>query len=311
MFHLDTPIERIRHSDLEGWNGELWIKRDDLIHPEVSGNKWRKLKGFIENMQASGREGLLTFGGAYSNHIAATASAGRILGLRTVGIIRGDELNESSNETLRNAHQDGMELLFVSRDEYALKTDFDYKKQLRLELGNLELIPEGGAGFYGLLGCQTIPEGHGEVDTFVVPCGTGTTLAGMLIGLEEHQKAIGVSVLKGGGMAASVEQLLMSYFQEASVLPDYTAQMELWQDEHLGGYAKTPTDYLQFLTDFYHQTDLKLDPIYTGKMMYALLNKIKKEKKFSDQKIMAIHTGGLQAVKGIEDRYSITLYPKS
>jgi len=306
MFNEATSIQQIHHPDLEGSGVEVWMKRDDQINPEVSGNKWRKLKYYVE--KANGREGILTFGGAYSNHIAATAAAGKLLGIKTIGIIRGDELNADSNGTLQKAAEDGMQLIFVSREEYDYKYDHAYHKQIREEYGDVVIVPEGGAGYDGMVGTSEIIKGHQEFDCFAVACGTGATLAGMIISLEEHQNALGFSALKGDFMEGEINKLLNTYFLNPEIHLDYKDDFTIYNNYHFGGYAKVNTELIDFIKEFYQHTDIKLDPVYTGKMMYGLFDLIKNNNIYSPQKILAIHTGGLQGVSGVEEKLGASIF---
>lgn len=307
MFNESTPIEQIHHPDIEGTDVELWIKRDDLIHPDVSGNKWRKLKHYIE--RAKGKKGIVTFGGAYSNHIAATAAVGCLLGIRTIGIIRGDELNENSNRTLAKAAADGMQLLFVSREEYRYKQDYAYQKQIKEEYGDVIVVPEGGAGFEGMVGASELMTGHDEFDYVALPCGTGATLAGVLLSLKPHQKALGFSALKGDFMRNSINSLIGSYFMDPAIYTEYEDQYEIFNNYHFGGYARYTDELITKIRLFYQQTGIKLDPVYTGKMMFGLLDLVKNKKVFNGKKILAVHTGGLQGISGIEALMGETLFP--
>jgi 1-aminocyclopropane-1-carboxylate deaminase len=306
MFNEATSIQQIHHPDLEGNGVEVWMKRDDQINPEVSGNKWRKLKYYVEKSKE--REGILTFGGAYSNHIAATAAAGKLLGIKTIGIIRGDELNENSNDTLRKAAADGMKLIFVSREEYGYKYDHAYHKQIREEYGDMVIVPEGGAGYDGMVGTSEIIKGYREFDLFAVPCGTGATLAGIIISLEEHQKALGFSTLKGDFMETEVNQLLNTYFLNPDIHLDYQDDFSIYNDYHFGGYARVNPELIDFIRTFYKHTGIKLDPIYTGKMMFGLFDLIKNKNIYTQKKILAIHTGGLQGVEGVEAKIGESLF---
>jgi 1-aminocyclopropane-1-carboxylate deaminase len=198
-FQENTPLHRIQLPLLTEHDVKLFIKRDDLIHPEVSGNKWRKLKYNIEKLKQEKKDVLLTFGGAYSNHIAATAAAGKFLGVKTIGFIRGEELaNEPLNKTLKKAKDDGMELHFISREDYSARMEKWYIDDLHQKFPNTHIVPEGGANFYGVTGCtEIVSEVDIDFDIIACACGTGTTFAGMLIGLKSHQQALGFSVLKG------------------------------------------------------------------------------------------------------------------
>lgn len=306
LFNENTPIEKIEHPDLDNCMAELWLKRDDLIHPAVSGNKWRKLKYYVE--KAKGREGLVTFGGAYSNHIAATASIGKLMGINTVGIIRGDELHPKSNKTLQKADAEGMRLLFVTREEYSFKHQLAYHKQIKEEYGDVVIVPEGGAGYEGLVGATEIIKGHDDFDVFAVSCGTGTTLAGILLALKSHQHVLGFSALKGEFMKEEINKLINQYFLDPQIYKDYENECSILEAYHFGGYAKVNQELVEFMRSFYQYTGIKLDPIYSGKMMFGLFNQLKANKNYRGKKILAIHTGGMQALMGVEEKLGFPIF---
>jgi 1-aminocyclopropane-1-carboxylate deaminase len=295
IFKENTPLHRIQLPLLTEHGVKLFIKRDDLIHPEVSGNKWRKLKYNIEKFKQEKKDALLTFGGAYSNHIAATAAVGRILGIKTIGFIRGEELaKEPLNNTLNKAKEDGMQLHFISRDEYAARNEKWFVDDLHLKFPNTHIVPEGGANFYGVTGCTDIAkEIDIDFDIITCACGTGTTLAGMLIGLKPHQNALGFSVLKGEFMRQEINTHLYNYFLDESTVDDYQNQLEINEYYHFGGYGKTTQELFDFMHWFKQETTIELDKIYTAKLFFALLEEIKKGN-YSNKTIIAIHTGGLQ-----------------
>lgn len=290
--NLPSPLEKIEAKIFKERGLEVFIKRDDLIHPVISGNKWRKLNHNIEKFKQGNYKKLLTFGGAYSNHIAATARAGKELGFSTIGIIRGDELNSNSNPTLKQAHEDGMELIFTKREEYDLREEKYYHEELRRRHGHVLIIPEGGANYFGVLGCQEIlKENEASVEYVVSACGTGTTAAGLLL---NGANVIGVSALKGGEfLNENIAQLLSQMLIEEDVL-ETMGRFDLQLDYHFGGYAKYNDELIQFMKDFTSEFDIPLDQVYTGKMMYALMDLIQKDHFPKGSKIMALHTGGLQ-----------------
>ena len=202
-------LQKIEGECFEKRNIRLYIKRDDLIDSEVSGNKWRKLKFNIEQVKALKKEGVLTFGGAFSNHLIATASACHKAGIQSVGIVRGNELNENSNETLRNCSQLGMKLKFVTREEYRLRYDKMYQNELCVEFENHYVVPEGGANFYGMIGCQEIiKEIDIDYDVLLVAQGTSTTSCGLLLGLPDGVKLHVVPALKSYNSIESMRELL-------------------------------------------------------------------------------------------------------
>ncbi|MBD3635873.1 MAG: 1-aminocyclopropane-1-carboxylate deaminase/D-cysteine desulfhydrase [Crocinitomicaceae bacterium] len=298
--NLPSPIEQL-HSDLfSQHNVEVYVKRDDLIDPVISGNKWRKLKFNIEKFKAGRYDKLLTFGGAYSNHISATARAGKELGVKTIGIVRGDELKADANDTLRQASADGMELIFTKREEYALRDEKYYHEELRRRHGNIWIVPEGGSNYYGVLGCQEILK---EVDIpfthVITACGTGTTATGLL--LSSSSEVIGVSALKGGDfLTENIKNHLMTLSLPESHISDVMGRFVLQTGYHFGGYAKYNKELLEFIETFEDQYKIPLDQVYTGKMMYALLDLIEQNYFPENSKIIALHTGGLQGKKGLK-----------
>lgn len=292
-----APVDIIEEWWADNSGVRLMIKREDLIHSEVSGNKWRKLK---YNLQEAGKLGfstLLTFGGAYSNHIYATSAAGKIFGFKTIGIIRGEQ-PESLNPTLLFSKESGMQLFFINRTDYRDKKNILSK--LPINLDDTYILPEGGTNSLALKGCSEIIteyHDHANIDYWCVPCGTGGTLAGMVTALPPHQKAIGFSVLKGGFLKNEVEKLLLDYggkaYQNWSINTDY----------HFGGYAKFNNDLIEFINEFKNKHRIQLDPIYTGKMFFGIVDLIKKGYFPKGSTIMAIHTGGQQGISGFNQRF--------
>ena len=272
---------------------ELWILRDDLIHPEVSGNKWRKLKYNVAQAQIQ-KKGILSFGGAFSNHIAATAAACQLLKIPCIGVIRGTEIisqNDPKNLTIRRAQAQGMQIIFVSRSEYADRASLYQKMQENFP--NYYIIPEGGANAWGQLGAQEITRNLPfSPDYFVLAVGTGTTLIGILRRLQPHQKVIGISVL------APTHNIAIRKYILNNTPAHLHAQFELIEDYHFGGYAKKTPALLAFQSDIFQQTDIPLDTVYTAKMFYAAMDLIGKgyftKTEPSSCKILLIHTGGLQ-----------------
>jgi 1-aminocyclopropane-1-carboxylate deaminase len=262
---LPSPLHEVRDDALASAGLQLWLKRDDLIHAELPGNKWRKLE---YNLQAAAEQGhgtLLTFGGAYSNHIRATAAAGRYFGLGTVGVIRG-EPHDPLNWSLHYAASRGMRLRYLDRGTYRRKASPDVLAGLRRELGDFYLLPEGGSNALAVRGCAELPAEIGQdFDVICCPCGTGGTLAGIAAGLAPGQRAIGFAVLKGGGfLAGDVERL-----QRAA----NGAGSGNWRVEcgfHFGGYARTTPELAGFIDSFEQRHRLRLDWVYVAKMMYGI-----------------------------------------
>jgi 1-aminocyclopropane-1-carboxylate deaminase len=268
----------------------ITIKREDLCHPFVSGNKYRKLKYNLLQAKAENRHTLLTFGGAYSNHIAAVAYAGREQGFKTIGIIRGEELSNKKieNPTLKFAQEYEMQFEFVTRETYRLKTEDAFIDKLHQKWGSFYLIPEGGTNEYAVKGCQEILTEEDAVFDFICcPVGTGGTLSGISNSAAAHQRIIGFSALKGDFLN-----------QEIGKFANNT-NWELQTNYHFGGYAKVTEELIQLINTFYKQTNVPLDPIYTGKMVFGVMDLIQKNYFPHNSKILIIHTGGLQGIEGM------------
>lgn len=296
MFDLQqkTPLDKIEDDLLLSRQVNLYLKRDDLIHREISGNKWRKLKYNLMAAREQGCGTLLTFGGAFSNHIAATAAAAREYGFKAIGIIRGDELHPASNPTLQHAHELGMLLKFVSREEYKRKNEEHYLDQLKREYDDFYLIPEGGSNTLAVKGCKEIVR---EIDVdfqvIVSAVGTGGTLAGLVCGLPGQATALGISVLKGAGyLQEEVGRLVNMNSNEKR------ADWEINHEYHLGGYARFNDKLIEFINQFKAKHSIQLDPVYTGKMMMGIYDLINHNYFEPNTTIVALHTGGLQGVEG-------------
>lgn len=289
--NLPSPSQNLTYHSFVEAGLDVWIKRDDLIHPEIMGNKWRKLIYNIEHARDIGAKGILTFGGAYSNHIAATASACRQADIPCTGIIRGEELSPRSNPTLQAAHANGMNLTFVTRDLFKtlkmLPAIEDYPDHY--------VVPEGGTNKQAIQGCTEIAsELTTKYDFIVLAMGTGGTMAGILQGLQGQGHVLGISSLKGTWMKAHFQQLL---YDHNIPFTNYTISTEY----HFGGYGKANRTLVEFINDFYTTTSIKLDPIYTGKAMYAMCDLADSGHFASGSKILFIHTGGLQGIAGFND----------
>ncbi|NNC44475.1 MAG: 1-aminocyclopropane-1-carboxylate deaminase/D-cysteine desulfhydrase [Winogradskyella sp.] len=272
---------------------KLFIKREDLIHPHISGNKFRKLKYNLIEAREAGHKVLLSFGGAYSNHIAALSYSGKINGFKTIGIIRGDELSSeiSTNATLQFAQSNGMKLVFVSREDYRRKSDPDILNKLRNELGDFYVIPEGGTNSLAVKGCEEILNSEDlNYDYICCSVGTGGTISGLINSAQVHQKIIGFPALKGSFLTKEIRKF---------------AQRNNWElitDYHFGGYAKINQELISFINNFRDVHNIPLDPIYTGKMMYGVVDLIRNGYFEENSKIMAVHTGGLQGIAGMNKK---------
>ena len=297
--NLPSPIQKLESELLSEKQIELWIKRDDLIHPAISGNKWRKLKWNIEKAKDNKKSTVLTFGGAFSNHIAATAFACKQAGLKSIGVIRGEKV-EPLNATLVKAQKDGMQLHFVFRAAYVLKKDDDFILGLRNQFGNFHLVPEGGANYYGVMGCMEITkELDVQPDFFATSAGTGTTATGLLLSATQHQKVMVFSGLKGGEFLKDDIKHLINYTTYNSEDTDDILQhLNLITDYHFGGFAKITPELVEFTNAFYRQFQIPLDLIYTSKLFYGLFDMIRKNHFKPHSKIVALHTGGLQGNNG-------------
>lgn len=270
------------------------MKREDLLDPTLGGNKWRKLKYNLEAAQQQKHHTLLTFGGAWSNHIYATAAAGQRFGFNTIGIIRGEPSTTTPSATLEFANQCGMQLHFIDRNQYREKSSADFIASLKQRYGEFYLLPEGGSNTLALQGCaEIIEEITQDFDSICVACGTGGTLAGLLAGLEHNQHAIGFAVLKGANfLFDSVESL-----HRAANIKN-SAAWTIETDYHFGGYAKAPNELWAFMDRFKHDFEIELDAVYTGKMFYGLFDLIAKGHFTKGTRIIAVHTGGLQGNAG-------------
>lgn len=300
-------IKKIENKLIQQKKIELWIKRDDLIHPHISGNKWRKLYLNITEAQRLGKAGLLTFGGAFSNHIAATAAAGQRWDLKTIGIIRGEKVLPL-NPTLDFAQQCGMDFHFIDRQTYRQKQDSDFFEKLMKKHPNFYFLPEGGTNNLAIQGCEEIVfELKAQLpnsfpDYIAMPCGTGGTISGIISGVEKvgmsaKTQVLGFSALKGDFLKKEVEQLLWGYTQKKY------ANWHIVTDYHFGGYAKFKPPLIDFINQFKQEQDIPLDPIYTGKMMYGIFDLVEKDFFEEGSKIVAVHTGGLQGIKGFNQRF--------
>ncbi len=271
-------------------DNQVCIKPDYLLHPHISGNKYRKLKYNILEAQAQQHHTLLTFGGAYSNHIAAVAAAGKKFGFKTIGIIRGDELTEASNPTLDYAKACNMHLHFVNRDTYRQKADAGFSNTLSSQFGDFYLIPEGGTNALAVKGCEEIlTESDAYFDFICCAVGTGGTISGLINSSLPHQKVLGFPALKGDFLREEISKFA------------HKSHWELITGYHFGGYAKINTELIGFINKFKNDYNIPLDPVYTGKMMYGVYDLIAKGFFPEGSKILAIHTGGLQGIAGMNE----------
>lgn len=300
MFDVSKSLlQKLELNELNTQNIELFVKRDDLIDVHVSGNKWRKLKYNVEQAKTLKKNGILTFGGAYSNHLVATAAACYKSGLKAIGIVRGDELTENSNSTLQQCADFGMELQFVSRLDYAARNEKSYQEELNFEFPNYLIVPEGGANYYGMIGCQEIlKETPNDFDYVFVAQGTTTTSIGLALGIAEKTRLMVVPVLKGFDSLSEMKTLLRYTGFESSMIEDVLANVTVLDDYHFGGYGKYTDELLDFMQNKYAETQLPLDPVYTGKVLFALQDWVLKNN-LKNKRILLVHTGGIQGGKMI------------
>ncbi len=266
------------------------IKREDLIHPIVSGNKFRKLKYNLIQAKAENQDTILTFGGAFSNHIAAVAFAGKEQDFKTIGIIRGEELRNkiSENPTLQFAQDCGMQLEFVTREAYRQKTETDFLENLRTKFGAFYVIPEGGTNELAVKGCEEIlTVEDAAFDYICCSIGTGGTITGIINSLLPHQKVLGFPALKGEFLKDEI--CIFARNENWEVITDY----------HFGGYGKVTSELIAFINQFYRENQIPLDPIYTAKMVFGVMDLIEKNYFPKKSKILLIHTGGIQGIQGM------------
>lgn len=268
----------------------LTIKREDLNHPFISGNKLRKLKYNLLQAKAENKTTLLTFGGAFSNHIAAVAYAGKEQGFKTIGVIRGDELFDKieENPTLKFAQKNGMKFEFVSREDYRNKSEISFIEKLKEKFGDFYLVPEGGTNELAVKGCEEILTDEDAVFNYVCcAVGTGGTISGLINSALPNQKILGFPALKGDFLIDEIRIF---------------AQKDNWElisDYHFGGYGKINLELIEFINAFFEENKVPLDPIYTGKMFFGVIDLISKKYFPPHSKILLIHTGGLQGIEGM------------
>lgn len=291
----NSRIQQIHFSEIENSGVTLFIKREDELHPFISGNKYRKLKYNLEEAIKQNKSTLLTFGGAYSNHIAATAAAGYNFDFKTIGVIRGHELGNNLQETIQNnptlkfASAHNMQFEFVSRADYRTKTSSEFIASLHKRFGDFYLVPEGGTNNFAVKGCEEILiEEDKKYDYICCAVGTGGTISGIINSTKNHQKVIGFPALKGNFLQNEIKKYILKQHN-----------WSLSNDYHFGGYAKVSEELIIFINKFKRETTIPLDPVYTGKMMFGIVDLIKNGFFEKGSKILAIHTGGLQGIEGM------------
>lgn len=292
----DIPIDVIDLPVFKQAGVQLELLRLDLVHPLISGNKWFKLKYALQAFQLSDCQRILSFGGAWSNHIHALAYAGFEQGIETVGVIRGERAAQLS-PTLVDAERWGMRLEFVSRGQYRDKSDAEFVARLRNKYGDFYSLPEGGSGEWVIAGCREIISlfDAAAYDLICCACGTGGTLAGLIAGKPEGATLLGVSALKGGDfLYADIRELL------AAAGIDDPGGWSLALDCHEGGYAKVSSRLAAAMQYFTQHSGIGLEPVYTGKALLALLQKLERGEFARGDRVMLVHTGGMQGLRGMK-----------
>ncbi|MEL6560426.1 MAG: pyridoxal-phosphate dependent enzyme [Bacteroidota bacterium] len=290
-----SEVQPVKIPDLPTGTPKIHVLREDLLHPHISGNKWRKLRYNFLEMRQSGMTKLVTFGGAFSNHIAATAACAKAHNYESIGIIRGDELNHTSNHTLRFASEQGMKLIFVSREAYRGKEEPDFLNEYMVNPKDYYLIPEGGTNKKAIKGTSEILGSHTEnFDVICVCAGTGGTAAGIINSAMPHQKVLVFPALKGDFLKKEIGKHI-------SVHKKYGESWELIGSYHFGGYAKWNMQLVDFINKFKEVNQIAIDIIYNGKMIFGLQDLIKNSYFYDSTRILAIHTGGTQSTVGFNE----------
>ena len=292
-----SPLQEIHESFFDDAGVKVFVKRLDLMHPYISGNKWFKLKYNIKEAKTQNKDTILTFGGAYSNHILATAAVGKEYGLRTIGIIRGEQ-HLPLNPMLAFAKKCGMGLHYTDRKHYRKKEDSHFIQRLKNRYGNFYLIPEGGANYLGVKGSmEIIKEIEIPFDYIACDCGTGTTIAGISLSLNNGQEAIGIPVLKGAEfLHPKAIDLINDYKTFEGTINEkssYNENFKLFYDYHFGGYAKSNATLEIFIQEFQTKHKIPIEPVFSGKLFYAIYDLIKQEYFKRGSTIVILHSGGL------------------
>ncbi|ROS01314.1 1-aminocyclopropane-1-carboxylate deaminase [Sinobacterium caligoides] len=295
-----TPVVPLSAALFDDKGVRVSVKRLDLLDAEISGNKWYKLKHNLAAAQRQGAQCIVSFGGAYSNHIHALASAGRRLGVQTVGIIRG-EAPPTLNPTLADAEAWGMQLQFISRSDYRRKAEPDFLADLQQRYSHSYVVPEGGANALGIQGCGDIMrEIEGQVDdcdVVMVPVGTGGTMTGMSAAVTSKARVLGIAVVNAyAGLYADIERGL------AQAAEPPLAGWQLLDGFHGGGYAKVDEPLARFLREFEQAHGIAIEPVYSGKMFKALFTLIENDFFPRGSHIVAVHSGGMQGLRGMRKK---------
>ena len=293
--NLPSPVTQIFNSLLEEKQIQLFIKRDELIHPVIQGNKWRKLKYNLIEARNTHQNTLLSFGGAYSNHLHALAAAGKQFDFKTIGIIRGEQ-HTPPNPCIQDMIDWGMQLKYITRVEYKNKTQTDFINNLHLQLGDFYLIPEGGNNTEGIKGCaELLSELEESYDFICSEVGSGTMLSALILNNKKSDtRFIGFAVMKNPQLDNEIKTGLKH--QGSS-----TTLWEINHQYHFGGFAKTTTELNEFIINFKRDYHIQLEPVYSGKMLYGIFDLITQDFFKRGSRVLAIHGGGLQGLRGFSN----------
>ena len=294
---LPSPVTQIKNQLLTEKKIKLFIKRDELIHPVIQGNKWRKLKYNLLEAQKNKQNTILSFGGAYSNHLHALAAVGQQSGIKTIGVIRG-EAHYPLNPCLQDMENWGMQLKFIKRIEYKQKNNTDFIKSLHQEFGEFYLIPEGGNNAAGKMGCvELLDELVDQYDVICCEVGSGTMLSSLIQNKKQlNTHYLGFAVMKNLQLDQEIKESLILSEHKSSDLPAWKINHEY----HFGGFAKTTPELDAFINNFKQQYNVQLEPVYSGKMLWGILDLIQKDYFKAGTCILAIHGGGLQGLRGFQ-----------
>jgi len=294
-----VPIHSVEHPLLDEFGVKLSVRRDDLLHPLISGNKWYKLIPYLKQSVDQQAQGIISFGGAYSNHLHALAYAGKCLGVPTLGLVRG-ELPKVLNPTLREMRDWGMELRAVSRSLYRERNRRDITHDLIGDHSWL-IVPEGGAGLVAVEACRywgnQIREGSDGFDVLCLACGTGASLAGIIAAQRPQTRVLGFSALRDGD---SISQSVRSWLDQLGIVHPY------WEilSQYAGpGFGRLYPELIAFLQNWPAYSSVPLEPVYTGKLLLGILALVQQGVIGRGQRILVIHTGGIQGARGMAERH--------
>ena len=301
MSFNNSPLQKLDLS-YYGIKNQVYVKRDDLIHPIISGNKWRKLKYNLKYFNSISKKGIVTMGGAYSSHILALSYICKVNSIKCVLLVRGEQA-KPLNDILTKCHSYGATIKYIDRNDY--KDSKWIKKFCATNFKDFFFIPEGGSNLQGIKGCQKIVnEIQYDFDYIFCEVGTGATFSGIVSSLNKSQSCFGIVVLKG---ATKIGENISEKFELEFKKP-LSKNWILSHDYHLGGYAKYNRELIMFMREFHQITGLITDPIYSGKMFYGLVDQLKNNNKLKNKKIIALHSGGIAGIPGFEKRYKLKIF---